>query len=596
MNATECIIVENKRKSYSKKISLYSPEAFQPEMLPPKLRQYVDFARYMLHCMHMARVFKRQNTDGSVNLKRDYLTQVIPKAIMTPLREGMVAQGLLCCDNQYLIGEKSYSYSIGPALAGSPIKRVDIEPRSTAGRKIKQLRTSENRKITDSDQIWLRQKQSDLKINMVEARNLAASDAQVTLADLIDSQQGNYTVCDYGRIHTPLTRLQVSMRKALSLKGQPVIFTDLVNSQPLFLGLLVLLNQAKGKHCIKIDLAKYCDLDEMIASIITPFPSPLPSIVQNPLSSSNGSLPETPSDPSNSSPLPISKKIQSISCSSLSITMPIRHENGTEEEDTKDFKTIKISRELMSQDQREYLELCEAGSFYESVMGKAGITDRDVAKEMMFSVLFSSNRTQSDLKNLFRELFPKVDEIARIYKKHDNSHLPKLLQRLESSFFIHRVCRRLRFEHPEMPIVTIHDSVGTTAEYIDIVETIILEEFGKLGLTPQLRRQNETTSQDKSQSQETLAPSRPGRGDSSESGSEGARGQYRLDRERLSGRPLDASLHSPGNTEGLRGSQTLQNAPRRFQEPLGDPFVALELEEPLTARMNRCRTTYSHNA
>jgi hypothetical protein len=519
----------------------------------------------------MGHVFKRQNSDGSVNLKRDYLTAVVPRDIMTRLREGMVSAGLIECDNQYVVGKKSFSYRIGPALSGSPYRRVDIDSKTVAAKRIKAVRNTDNRKITDRVHIWLRQQLSKLTIDMVEARRLATTEAQVTTADLIDSQQGTFSVCDFGRVHSPLTRLETEIRQALRLDGKPVIFTDLANSQPLFLALLMLLNKSKGKDCIKIDSARYHDLDDLIASTITPFPS----IVQNSLSS----LPVTAVTPSNFPLFPISEKKKSISLLKPYTTTPVRDENEIEDETTKGLKTEKISRNLLSLDQQEYIRICEEGRLYETIMDRAGLADRGLTKEMMFSVLFSSNHTQSDLKKLFKSLFPNVDQIARVYKKHDNSHLPKLLQRLESSFFIHRVCRRIMDEFPAIPVVTIHDSIGTTVEHIGTVEAIIAEEFSKLGLTPTLRRNDDsqtTTETRESETEaeneaETVGPNSSRNSGSSQSSACGA--GYRLGCERLSRRPLDPSIHPAGNHQGLEVPQTPPDAVRRDPDRSDDQSI-----------------------
>jgi hypothetical protein len=41
-------------------------------------------------------------------------------------------------------------------------------------------------------------------------------------------------------------------------------------------------------------------------------------------------------------------------------------------------------------------------------------------------------------------------------------------------------------EHPDCPLVTIHDSIMTTAEWVATVRATIMEEFGKIGISPTL--------------------------------------------------------------------------------------------------------------
>lgn len=52
------------------------------------------------------------------------------------------------------------------------------------------------------------------------------------------------------------------------------------------------------------------------------------------------------------------------------------------------------------------------------------------------------------------------------------------------------IAKRISIEYPNAPIFTIHDSITTTAEYIDDVERIMTEELTKaIGYAPTLDRQ-----------------------------------------------------------------------------------------------------------
>lgn len=48
------------------------------------------------------------------------------------------------------------------------------------------------------------------------------------------------------------------------------------------------------------------------------------------------------------------------------------------------------------------------------------------------------------------------------------------------------VCARLMEEHPDCPVVTIHDSILTTPRWVEVVTKVIHEEFARLGITPTL--------------------------------------------------------------------------------------------------------------
>jgi hypothetical protein len=44
-------------------------------------------------------------------------------------------------------------------------------------------------------------------------------------------------------------------------------------------------------------------------------------------------------------------------------------------------------------------------------------------------------------------------------------------------------------ECPDIPLATIHDSFLTTAEHKDYVEAVAMDEFAKLGVTPNFKRE-----------------------------------------------------------------------------------------------------------
>lgn len=159
----------------------------------------------------------------------------------------------------------------------------------------------------------------------------------------------------------------------------------------------------------------------------------------------------------------------------------------------------------------KYLELVTSGRIYEEIMKVCKITMRreiirDEAKTLMFYMLFSSNRGQSDnpelchMKDIFKTvMFPKVAKFFQLTKKADRSisqdkqysRLSVLLQNIESEIILHRCCRRIWEEKGrQVPIFTIHDSIATTLEHESYVSTIMNEELTKnIGVTPILSRE-----------------------------------------------------------------------------------------------------------
>ena len=117
--------------------------------------------------------------------------------------------------------------------------------------------------------------------------------------------------------------------------------------------------------------------------------------------------------------------------------------------------------------------------------------DRGSIKNGMFEVLFSSNKhTQSEYKKVFNDVFPCVNTVFKKIKSKNKADLAILLQRLESHIFLKVIIPKISIRFPKAPIFTIHDSIVTTAEYIDAVELIMFEELKKLiGIPPMLKRE-----------------------------------------------------------------------------------------------------------
>ena len=93
---------------------------------------------------------------------------------------------------------------------------------------------------------------------------------------------------------------------------------------------------------------------------------------------------------------------------------------------------------------------------------------------------------QPEVHQAMWDLFPDVCVAVEKMKRHDYRELAREMQRVESRFVIDTVCRRLMLEHPDVFIVTIHDSIATTVGSEDIVKRVFREEFERIGLNPRL--------------------------------------------------------------------------------------------------------------
>lgn len=245
---------------------------------------------------------------------------------------------------------------------------------------------------------------------------------------------------DFGhRIHSNLTSLPRDLRPFLRLDGSPLVNIDLKNSQPMLLAGLL-----------------------------------------------QGNIREAP----------------------LDFLSEVGIEAGSKEYQTF-LKTIRLLQRIDTDgsDIRTYCDLVREGRFYEDFierlrnwnphdpnageyenvinrlkkLTKYKTIDRDQVKKAVMVTLFSSNRhigdkPDADLKNRFREFFPDVYSVIQKLKEGEKNRLARFLQRSESMVVLAHTCKRLHNLDPEIPLITIHDSISTTEEHAEIVEQVLLEE------------------------------------------------------------------------------------------------------------------------
>ena len=133
-----------------------------------------------------------------------------------------------------------------------------------------------------------------------------------------------------------------------------------------------------------------------------------------------------------------------------------------------------------------FMELCETGQFYELFMNE-NRTRRTVKLELL-KVFFSANRQSVELKKEFKQQFPRLDQFIRRIKKGNYERLAHMAQSYESILIIRSVCGRFMNERPEVPVLTLHDAIYTTATNADYVADVMQDEFRSLGINPKLER------------------------------------------------------------------------------------------------------------
>lgn len=128
-----------------------------------------------------------------------------------------------------------------------------------------------------------------------------------------------------------------------------------------------------------------------------------------------------------------------------------------------------------------FKELTTNGYYYQYVMEKTGEPDKKRVKEMTYKVLFGRNMANSKADKFFRILFPTIHNFIKLYKKEHGDYkiLAYDLQKAESNLIFNKMIKNIMNLHPEIKVITIHDSIVVQKKYRDIVNNIFQIEISK---------------------------------------------------------------------------------------------------------------------
>lgn len=126
-----------------------------------------------------------------------------------------------------------------------------------------------------------------------------------------------------------------------------------------------------------------------------------------------------------------------------------------------------------------FTELTTSGCYYQYVMDKLGETNKKKVKEMTYKVLFGRNIGNSKVDKGFKSLFPTIHNFIKLYKKEHGDYrvLAYDLQKAESNLIFNRIIKKIMNLHPDIKIITIHDSIVVQKKYRDIVNNIFQNEI-----------------------------------------------------------------------------------------------------------------------
>ena len=141
-------------------------------------------------------------------------------------------------------------------------------------------------------------------------------------------------------------------------------------------------------------------------------------------------------------------------------------------------------------DFRFYLGSVQEGRIYDLIeerLRSTGITRDQIKKQFMRDVLAKRGNYHSSVEQVFVELFPTVHRFIRSINSSDHSNLIRLLQREESKFVIETVAANFMARSRTGAIVTLHDCIFTTPDYISELIECFEQEFVDSGFRMQMK-------------------------------------------------------------------------------------------------------------
>jgi hypothetical protein len=480
------------------------PQNFDPSLFP-SLKGLHDEAFWFLHKIVTAAIRHKHDAffDGLVNISRRTMKTYIADRHVDTVRKTLIDAGVVLVDSSYRVtdplnGVQGYSQSYGltEPYAGE-LRRVEVMKPSLAAKiKLNRIHVA-GRAVSefelDHTLTYLHNGLTRTKIDANVAYDLIEQDGDdgrktarkkvgskrrgrkiVTVAipnrkalnrmvvDTIQQGEWEWKVDDYGRLHTNVTRLLSACRSCLTIDGEKLGAIDVKNSQLIFLLMLLLEGRIMRSESEQVE-------GRIMRS---------------------HSIQDVPSVPTSSTPqtLPVTYQTQSHTPASYYPYVVTVSEPETKVE-------FDQYEQYLTTDERTFRDEVLNGTIYDNLMSSCGYTDRKKFKADFFlAVLYGDPKEgysrSSPITRQFRRRFPNVWDFIVEQKKGDEpkayAKLAHQMQIRESRFMIGRVCGRLAKHHGDIGVVTIHDSILCPLRHVATVQRIIIEEFGRMGITPTL--------------------------------------------------------------------------------------------------------------
>lgn len=432
--------------------AVWHPSSLDVDVLFRRYGQRVgEGVLWLGHCVYAGQADNvRYQDSGRVPLKAEYLRSVLGRHSVDAVRQAAVEVRYVDRDPSYRTGDRSQTYWVLPPYDQSLLVRREI-----ANFRLRHaIRTwLECRRRT----MWQRILRNETPVDALVCRHLwenlqrvsidfgkgvndAAHPAQQIAAERIREGDFWFIVDDHGRIHTNLTNAAKALRQHLSVDGERLANIDISESQPLFLGMEVAKGSVQGKGGGARRKREGGGDDDGSHS--------LSHMMDNTMMDTR--------------PQPAGETVDAA----LGVGIP--------------------SAGRLPADLRHYLDLCQSRGLYQAVADRLG-KPREEVKQRIMVVFYGKPSLRTPVSKVLDELFPSMMHALRSAKQEDHRRLAHHAQRLESGFMFGRVVPRIMELRPDLFIATIHDSILTTAKDAKFVRKMMLAEFARLGLKPQVR-------------------------------------------------------------------------------------------------------------
>ena len=435
---------------------------------------------HIIHTIIQLRFDKRYaNSSWSyVPLSSVILKKILGNSYRTIFIDNLIESGIIECDGKYsIVRHESFGFRLASRYRDkAPKKRTIIDPdiRRTILRfriQILVIQKSRLREIAhltrwltygklqiDKDgaleylELYKRRMQLEL-----EKRNLHAGFLQEKLSFInfrylkakyqVESwgEDPHISVDDAGgRLYSPVSSLMSPLRNFLTYDGEPLVSFDIKNSQPLH---FLLLMQPKfwKKGTDKYSL---CGLDENLYDNIKNQERISPFIMFHRIYES------------------------AVLARSMNPKFKLLVQNGKLYE----FISEKFTGKFKTLDNIDRFN-----------------TRNKTKQEVLHLMYFNPNAMYSKAALPFQSfsiLFPREAAVMNLIKKRDYRDLPILLQKVEAQVLLHTVCKKVYDINPDIPLITVHDSVITTSKYADLLKTVLTDTYsGLLGFIPKFERE-----------------------------------------------------------------------------------------------------------